>query len=676
MDPLSVVANAFALAKLASSAIKGIQRLNDALRDGPTEILALNNEVADLQAILQIARELAETTPNGQYGNLDPLEIPRTAELLRVYLAHAEEKLVGLNALLERCLAKKHRLQIQLQWLQEKKEAAALQRGLRDLKKKFNTGFMLTSAKNTSRIELTLVDFEANRQRDSDNTLEILSEIQSQLAKMQLPQESSRTGLTPSTPNKASVVSIRAISANTPFNSMLGFLFVGYSGLPVIRAPCNERSCKRRSDLSLMIVYFFPLWFLARYLSMSIKVDSLMGPVINIRTPRLIRWMDKEAQLFHFAKADNIDGIKHLFSARVASPFDLTVAQGESALFHAASFGQFKTCKFLIDEGADPNASNMNKVKPVECAWQWILNDRLDLETTSYVREIFDDSDFLETRQFSVLHKIVLGLLPSKDLAVDLQASTAQIDDVDVSGRTCMSWAAARSDLKSVKTLLAHRAKLDKCDNSGYYPLHYAALARDPCCIQVLLDHHAKVDCKNAHGGTPLHMACRGDDERFIIPLLDAGADINAGGSENETALMAAVRNGRLKTAKLLLDRGADANAKTIWGVTALVLCVIYGNPAMLEFLLSRPEVDVLSTDINGRTVLHHAASHGIVENVAVLLKDGLRGIDIDAEDSDEITVWDLLEERGLEELTTLFEAIREDEEKDLSVIITVDAST
>jgi hypothetical protein len=43
--------------------------------------------------------------------------------------------------------------------------------------------------------------------------------------------------------------------------------------------------------------------------------------------------MDKEAQLFHFAKAGNIDGIKHLFSARVASPFDLTVAQGESALF-------------------------------------------------------------------------------------------------------------------------------------------------------------------------------------------------------------------------------------------------------------------------------------------------------------------------------------------------------
>lgn len=289
---------------------------------------------------------------------------------------------------------------------------------------------------------------------------------------------------------------------------------------------------------------------------------------------------------------------------------------------------------------------------------------------------MFDDSDFLETRQFSVLHKIVLGLLPSKDLAVDLQASTAQIDDVDLSGRTCMSWAAARSDLKSVETLLAHRAKLDKCDNTGHYPLHYAALAQDPCCVQVLLDHHAKVDCKNSNGETPLHMACRGDDERFIVPLLEAGADINAGGSENETALMCAVRNGRLKTAKLLLDRGADANAKTIWGVTALVICVIYGNPAMLEFLLSRPEVDILSTDINGRTILHHAASHGTVENVTVLLEDGLRGIDIDAQDSGKTTVWGLLKERGVEELTTLFETLRKDDEKKHSLIITVEALT
>lgn len=198
------------------------------------------------------------------------------------------------------------------------------------------------------------MNLEANRQRDSDYTLEILSEMQSQLAKMQQPQESPRTGSKPPAPNRASVMAIRAscpsfsscsewcscnchrpgaISANTPFNSMLGFLFVGYSGLPVIRAPCNERSCTRRSDLSLVIVYFFPLWFLARYLSMSIRVNPLLGPMINIRTPRLIRWMDKEAQLFHFAKAGNIDGIRNLFSARVASPFDLTVAQGESALF-------------------------------------------------------------------------------------------------------------------------------------------------------------------------------------------------------------------------------------------------------------------------------------------------------------------------------------------------------
>ena len=77
MDPLSIVANAIALTKLASAAIKGIHYLNDALRDGPVEILALNNEVADLKAILQISREFTQTTTSVRNGNSDPIETPR-----------------------------------------------------------------------------------------------------------------------------------------------------------------------------------------------------------------------------------------------------------------------------------------------------------------------------------------------------------------------------------------------------------------------------------------------------------------------------------------------------------------------------------------------------------------------------------------------------------------------
>lgn len=49
MDPLSIMANTIALTKLASAAIKDSHHLNDALRDGPIEILATKNEVADVK---------------------------------------------------------------------------------------------------------------------------------------------------------------------------------------------------------------------------------------------------------------------------------------------------------------------------------------------------------------------------------------------------------------------------------------------------------------------------------------------------------------------------------------------------------------------------------------------------------------------------------------------------
>jgi hypothetical protein len=83
----------------------------------------------------------------------------------------------------------------------------------------------------------------------------------------------------------------------------------------------------------LIITYYFPLWFLAQYLSMTIEFTPLLAPELSLRTPRLIRWVDKEAQLFHMAKAGDIPGVQDLFASRVVSPFDLTVAQGESALF-------------------------------------------------------------------------------------------------------------------------------------------------------------------------------------------------------------------------------------------------------------------------------------------------------------------------------------------------------
>lgn len=129
---------------------------------------------------------------------------------------------------------------------------------------------------------------------------------------------------------------------STPLTYVLGSLFVGYSGLPVSTPPCNEHSCLRRAIPALEFSYYFPGWFLARSLLMSLKLVPLAGPELTLRMPRLIRWTTKEANLFHSARAGKLEAIQSMFTGGIVTPFDVTLSLGESALFVRAPelFGQ------------------------------------------------------------------------------------------------------------------------------------------------------------------------------------------------------------------------------------------------------------------------------------------------------------------------------------------------
>ena len=72
-------------------------------------------------------------------------------------------------------------------------------------------------------------------------------------------------------------------------------------------------------------------------------------------------------------------------------------------------------------------------------AWELFLSGTLSETQEYFVRKLFDDEDFLESRCFSTLHKAILGL-SSLCLSSLLQSSTADIDVTDAYGRTCLVW--------------------------------------------------------------------------------------------------------------------------------------------------------------------------------------------------------------------------------------------
>ena len=100
----------------------------------------------------------------------------------------------------------------------------------------------------------------------------------------------------------------------------IGTLFLGYFGLPKLAKACDNAQCSQRSNPSVLIVYFFPTWLLARAMIILMKFSLTSRPELLIRVPRVL---DANASIFHYSDAGDVNGIKRLFERGLSSPFDV-----------------------------------------------------------------------------------------------------------------------------------------------------------------------------------------------------------------------------------------------------------------------------------------------------------------------------------------------------------------
>ncbi len=424
--------------------------------------------------------------------------------------------------------------------------------------------------------------------------------------------------------------------------SIFGSIFIDYSIRGLV---CNEHSCHRYNVSSLRMTFCLPRYLIDRYITMVWKYTPQEGSAFFMRMPRIMPWTHL---LWTYANRGDIIAVRRLFSESKASPYDISLLGG-NALIYAATHGNARLGQFLIRQGADAELADTFGRKPIEAFWDQYLSGQMGADDGQIVRCMFQDSDYAEIRCFTLIHKIVLGIV-SRDLGTELHSSTAAIDVRDALNRTPICWATLRDDPKAVSMLLAFNANPNIADYQGNNCLFYA---RSTEVCKLLLCANTDLHARNRkYARLPLHEVCCNVETAEIPNVVDrfvnAGADVNVRDLDGETPLLNAVYKRYTSIARKLIDLGADVNIPNHSSQeTAIHFAVSFDHFEILPLLLDKG-ADYTAKNIHGRNILHMAALMGGPKTVATLSKANLMGLDTSLKDDEGKTVYDHLAEREI----------------------------
>ena len=263
--------------------------------------------------------------------------------------------------------------------------------------------------------------------------------------------------------------------------------------------------------------------------------------------------------------------------------------------------------------------------------WSEIFLASENQDTLKTLRSLFPlDDDYLEDRQFSLLHKIVLGIY-SHDLKKTLAIVEDQVDIPDVDGRTPLIWASWRGDVSAVKHLLKAKAGPNLTSINGVTALMNASKSGSTECLKLLLAAGADPLLITNDGWNALHYSASYQDQAENIKvLLSAGTNVHGRTVDGTPPLVQAVMKNHAIAVTALLDYGANVDLLDNEGDSALHESIHNHADNITQLLLSRGATYTL-WDSNGDSVLHLAAKCGGNRTVEIMIAAGLHGVDPDA---------------------------------------------
>jgi len=195
--------------------------------------------------------------------------------------------------------------------------------------------------------------------------------------------------------------------------------------------------------------------------------------------------------------------------------------QRETLIFTAANFSGLTSVQLLINAGADPLITNINKQSVMHATALSIHPEASSIATLFIQKKVpIDTKDIYDMTPLHIASKS-----GNYDVSNLLLKNKANINAKDISGRTALHIAAENGKKRIVQLLLDHSAPFsEKCLNSGT-ALHLAIQSNQIETVGVLIQKRTikELTIKNSDGKTPLRVALELNRHEIINLMIQAG---------------------------------------------------------------------------------------------------------------------------------------------------------
>ena len=162
----------------------------------------------------------------------------------------------------------------------------------------------------------------------------------------------------------------------TVVDRVIGQMFVGYAGLPLLNQSCDTESCEKSQSPSVSLEYWFPLGFVwSQIVRLQLTFRPNVGPHYELSS---LRRVPDTAQCVNFALNGNIEGLRDLFDRGMASPRDVSSTRGYSILRVSLSFGIHAQERILTESSSGQcTGDNIRHADTSSMKAQILITDQL-----------------------------------------------------------------------------------------------------------------------------------------------------------------------------------------------------------------------------------------------------------------------------------------------------------